>query len=456
MARDLAERADGIKRRDFLKVVGATGAGATLTGCSTKQIEHLLPYVNGDEEITPGVATWYTSVCRGCSAECGLWVKTREGRAIKLEGNPNHPVSQGGLCSRGHATLQHLYNPDRYPGPMVREGNNFRQGTWDEAERLLAARIQRARNPQNAVDGGRVLFIGGHTGPTLSRLIDEFVTAVGGTRIHYDAISDAPLRAAARIAYGVDSVPRYDIGSAQLLLSFGNDFIETGPSPVAYNRGLAQMSAVNEESGRKGRFVYLGPRLSLSGLNADEWIPIRPGSEGAVALGIASVIASAGSAGPYANFLQAYSPSMAADAAGVSVEAIEELADRFSSAGPSLALGPGVGSHHRNATAANLAVAILNQVAGNVGRTVFYEPTSAAASSFLDLQRAQADMSGGFIGVAIVHGGNPAYTMPATSGFREAFATVPFKVSFASAMDETAEMCDLILPDSHFLESWGD
>ncbi|MGD8288154.1 MAG: twin-arginine translocation signal domain-containing protein, partial [Gemmatimonadota bacterium] len=113
MARDLAERHDGVRRRDFLKAVGVTGAGAALTGCSTGDVEKLLPYVNGDEEITPGVATWYTTVCRGCAAECGLWVRTREGRAVKLEGNPDHPVSQGGVCSRGHASLQHLYNPDR-------------------------------------------------------------------------------------------------------------------------------------------------------------------------------------------------------------------------------------------------------------------------------------------------------------------------------------------------------
>jgi molybdopterin-containing oxidoreductase family iron-sulfur binding subunit len=457
MARDLGERADGIRRRDFLKVVGVTGAGATLTGCSTSDVERLLPYVVADEEITPGVATWYTTVCGGCAAECGMWVRTREGRAVKVEGNPDHPVSQGGLCSRGHATLQHLYHPDRFHGPMIREGSTFRQGTWDEAERLLAARIRRAQNPQNTTDAGSVLFIGGHMGPSMSRLVDDFVRALGGARASYEAVSDAPLLEAARIAYGSTSLPRYDIGSARLLLSFGYDFIESGTSPVEHNKGLARMSAVNDETHAKGTFVFLGPRLSLTGQNADEWLPIRPGAEAAVALGMASAIAGPGAAGPYANLLQSYSPAAAAQAAGVSVQAIEELAERFAFESPSLALGPGVGAHHRNATAANLAVMILNQVAGNVGRTVFYGgATAGAASSYSGIEGAIARMASGSVGVAIVHGANPAYSLPAGSGFREALERVPFKVSFASAMDETSSLCDLIMPDSHFLESWGD
>jgi molybdopterin-containing oxidoreductase family iron-sulfur binding subunit len=456
MARDLGERADGIRRRDFLKAVGVTGAGATLTGCSTSEVERLLPYVTHPEEITPGVATWYTTVCGGCSAGCGLWVRTREGRVVKLEGNPDHPVSEGGVCARGHATLQHLYNPDRHHGPMVREGDAFRQGTWDEAEGLLAARIQRASNAQNA-DAGRVLVITGHVGPSMSRLIDDFVASVEGLRVDYDALSDAPLREAARIGYGVPSLPRYDIAAARLLLSFSNDFVESGPSPVEHGKGLARMSAVSDEDHAKGRFVFLGSRLSLTGLNADEWVPIRAGSEAAVALGMAAAIAGPGAAGAYANLLQTYTPQAAAEAAGVSVEAIEDLARRFVAEGPSLALGPGAGAYHRNATAANLAVMILNHVAGNVGRTVFYEGgTGRPASAYADMEDAIAAMGSGEIGVVIVHNANPAYSLPAGSGFIEAFQSVPFRVSLASAHDETSALCNLIMPDRHFLESWGD
>ncbi|MDH3269819.1 MAG: 4Fe-4S dicluster domain-containing protein [Gemmatimonadota bacterium] len=444
-------KTDGLKRRDFLKVLGVGGASATVAGCGPGEVERLLPYVVHPEEITPGVATWYATTCRGCSAECGMWVRTREGRAVKVEGNPSHPVSQGGLCVRGHSTLQHLYNPDRFHGPMIREGDEFRQGTWEEAEQLLAARIGIS---------GNVMFIGAQMGPTMNDLVDRFVGAVGGTRVHHDAVSDAPLREATRIAYGVDQLPHYDIGAARLLLSFGSDFIDTGSSPVAHNRGLARMSAVEghgEEAATKGRFVYLGARLSTTGLNADEWLPIRPGSEAIVALGMAAHLAGANASGPYANLLRSYSIGQAAEASGISEEVLTELADRFAAEGPSLAMGPGVGAHHRNATAANLAVLILNDVAGDVGRTVTVgNGPTAASSSFSEIADAIDAMAGGRVGVALVHGTNPAFSLPPSSGFREAFEQVRFKVSFASAMDETAAMADLILPDRHFLESWDD
>src|SRR5688572_4168621 len=155
---------NGIKRREFLKVIGVSGAGAGIAGCTTGEAEKLLPYVIPPDDITPGVATWYTTVCGECSAGCGVWARTREGRVVKLEGNPQHPISQGALCQRGQAGIQGVYNPDRFTGPMLRENGTLRPITWDEAEGLLAQRIQGA--------GGNLLLISGHAGPTLSTLFD--------------------------------------------------------------------------------------------------------------------------------------------------------------------------------------------------------------------------------------------------------------------------------------------
>ncbi|MEQ9401317.1 MAG: molybdopterin-dependent oxidoreductase [Longimicrobiales bacterium] len=439
---------EGIKRRDFLKVLGVTSAGAGLAGCSTEGAERLLPYVVPPEDITPGVATWYTSVCNGCSAECGIWVRTREGRAVKVEGNPRHPVSQGALCSRGHSTLQHLYNPDRFSSPMVREGGTLRAVSWEEAEQMLADRIQAA--------GGRTHLIHGQVGPSMRQLLDEFLAGAGGSRTEYQALSDAPLREACRIAFGVDALPRYDLQGARYVVSFGDDFLETGASPVGYARDFAHMSAADEH-GAKGRFVFAGPRLSLTGQNADEWMPIRPGSEAALALAMAAEIAGdSGAAGPYDSVLRSYDVRTAAQATGLSEDAIRDMAERFAD-GPSLAMGPGAGAHHRNATAANVAVMILNAVAGNVGRTVHVDGGPRSSSRpYADMESAIQAMASGQVDVVMVHGTNPAYSLPAGSGFRDAFGSVGFKVSFASAPDETSALADLILPDRHFLEAWGD
>ena len=440
----------GIQRRDFLRVVGASGAGATMFGCSTDNVEKLIPYVVPPEEITPGVATWYASVCGECAAGCGIWVRTREGRAVKIEGNPQHPVSGGALCARGHSALQGLYNPDRLTGPMMRDGDGFTPVSWEDAEAQLVERLGAA--------GGNVLLVTGSAGGALGHLFDRFAEVTGGTRVEYEALSEAPLREAARLAFGRDVVPTYDFEAARFVLSFGADFLETWLSPTAYGRGFARMSAI-DQMGSKGRFVFLAPRLSLTGQNADEWFPIRAGSEAGVALAMAAVIAGDGAdAGPYADLLAGFDLDAAANAAGLSTDEIADLARRFVTEGPGLALGPGVSGQHRGATGANMAVLVLNHVAGNIGRSVHLaSPDQAAASSaYASFESAMGSMRAGEVAVALVHGANPAYSLPPAAGFADAFGAVPFKVSFASALDETAHLADLVLPDTHPLESWGD
>jgi anaerobic selenocysteine-containing dehydrogenase len=439
---------DGIERRDFLKVIGAGGAGATMFGCSTQRVEKLLPYVIPDEEITPGVATWYASVCQECPAGCGTRVRTREGKVVRVEGNPNHPLSGGALCSRGYSSVQGLYNPDRLNGPLLRDGGGFGPISWEEAESVLAQRLREGENH---------LYVAGRLGLSMRNLVDDFLAAAGGSRVEYEALSEAPLREATRIAFGRPFLPTFDFAHARLVFSFGADFLETWLSPVEYQRGFARMAGVDAH-GSKGKMVFLAPRLSLTGQNADEWVPLRPGSEAVVALAMAHVIAtSAGrDAGPYGRLLETYVPRYAAEASGISAQEIEALALRFFEEAPSLAVGPGVAGQHRNATAANLAVLILNAVAGNVGRTLRLRQVDqgAAARPFGEIRSAISVMDRA--GVVIVHDTNPSFSLPPAAGFDEAFASAGFRVSFATTMDETAHLCDLILPDHHALESWGD
>lgn len=441
---------EGIKRRDFLKVLGVTGAGASLVGCSTDKVNKLIPYVVPPEEITPGVATWYASTCGECAAGCGVWVKTQEGRAIKVEGNPSHPVSGGALCARGHATLQGLYDPDRLQSPMRRSGDGFQAISWEEAEALLTGELRAA--------GAASLFLHGATGPTLTDLVSRVAGALGGRRVEYEALSEAPLREAARIAFGRNEVPLYDFEAADLILSFGADFLETWGSPVEQARGFARSSGVSED-GSKARFVFLGSRLSLTGQNADNWYPIRAGSEGVVALALAGAVArQGGDAGPYADLVSAYSLEAAAEAAGVSVDSLQELVGFLAEARSPLVLGPGVAGQHRGATAANLAALILTAVSGGVGTTLRFAAPAGGfpATPFADVASTIAAMAGGQIRTAVIHGTNPAYTLPAAAGFADAFGRVGFKVVVTPQMNETAALADLVLPDRHPLEAWGD
>src|SRR4030095_2212461 len=133
-----------MNRRDFFKIAAATGAGAPPAGCQ-QATENILPLVVPNEQLVPGVASWFATVCRECPAGCGVLARNREGRVVKLEGNPEHPVSQGALCVRGQASLQGLYNPDRFAGPQRRESGGLRPISWDDAVKAVVDRIGQAR-----------------------------------------------------------------------------------------------------------------------------------------------------------------------------------------------------------------------------------------------------------------------------------------------------------------------
>src|SRR6476661_4283646 len=136
----------GVKRRDFLKVVGATGAATAVVGCTSEKVGKLIPYVVSPDETVPGVSTYYATTCRECSAGCGVIAETRDGRVIKLEGNPEHPVNRGALCARGQAALQGLYNPARFRGPMARKNGVLQNVSWDEALQIFAQQLGALRS----------------------------------------------------------------------------------------------------------------------------------------------------------------------------------------------------------------------------------------------------------------------------------------------------------------------
>ncbi|HUP20889.1 MAG TPA: 4Fe-4S dicluster domain-containing protein [Gemmatimonadota bacterium] len=431
-----------MERRDFLKLAGITGAG-TLTACDQKVgPKYLIPYLVPHEDVTPGIPTWYASTCRECPAGCGTHVKTREGRVIKLEGNPESPVNRGKLCARGQAAHQHLYDPDRLEGPKRLDGGRYVDGSWDDSVRALAEGIAGA-------SGEVVLLTGLQTG-TLNRFYDEWAADRGVTRVVYEPFAHEPILEAHRRVFGQASIPAYDIAGAEFVISFGADFLETWVSPVRYSRDWAAMHAVKEPGGPAGVFVAVEPRLSMTASNADEWLAAKPGTEHLVALAMANVLGAGGeSAG--------WSPERAAEATGVPAEKIVEMAHRFGGH-RSVALPGGVSTQHAQATAAAMAVALLNQAGGAVGDTVRLSPSTsgAVAGSYRAMADLTARMKAGRISAILFAGTNPAYALPPGLGFTDALKQVGLRVSFDPLFTETASWCHLLLPDHTPLESWGD
>ncbi len=449
--------ANGIDRRRFLTVLGATGGGAAImSGCSTENVEKLIPYLVPPEDQIPGLATYYATTCRECSSGCGLHVRVREGRAVKVEGNPNTPVNRGKLCARGQASLQGLYNPDRVRGPMARSaGGGFEPIPWDDA-------IQRIVDRLGGTAGEGVWFVTGNEAGSFDALVAEWLQALGANpRVVHEPFAYEALRSANNSVFGIDAFPQYDFAAAEYVLSFGADFLETWLNPLEQARGFA--SSHGYADGKMGRYVHVEPRMSMTAMNADEWIAPVPGTESLIALAMAHMIVRDGLTQAPSDVsrvkavLDATTPASASAATGVPEETIERLAREFA-AQPSLAVAGGVGSQHDQAHTTAAAVNLLNYVAGNVGRTITFgsDLNPSDGSGYADIAGLTTALSGGQVGVLFVHGANPAYSTPAGLGFAQAMENAGFKVSFSRFYDETATGADLILPDHDPLEQWND
>src|SRR6266511_1219303 len=208
---------DGMDRRRFLKVLGVTGTGAaTLSACGigAEPTEKLIPYLIQPEDQIPGTATYYASTCRECPAGCGIQVRVREGRAVKIEGNRESPINRGRLCARGQAALQGLYTPDRVTGPLARNAAGALEPIeWNAALDRLAAKVSGARGK-----GGGVVFVTGTDASSFGDLVDEWMRQVGGRRVTYEAFGFDALREGNRLAFGTTSVPSYDFANAKYVI----------------------------------------------------------------------------------------------------------------------------------------------------------------------------------------------------------------------------------------------
>ncbi|MCL4825229.1 MAG: twin-arginine translocation signal domain-containing protein, partial [Anaerolineales bacterium] len=283
-----------ISRRDFLKLAGA-GAAATavLTGCgpASKYVTRQ-PYYRMPEYTYNGESSYYATACRECAAACGLVVRTFQGRAIKVEGNAANPVNLGKTCARGQTTLQGLYNPDRVAAP-TRQGRakNLSSDalTWDEAVAVVADALQKYQPSE-------IAFLMGTAPDHLFDLAAELANSMGAPApIRFGALSmfegRATLAQAARLMFGQPALPFFDLASADAVVSFGANFLETWISPVAYTRGYSTMR--KGRNGKRGYFAQFEPRMSQTGATADRWVALRPGTEGLVVLALGRLAAEA-------------------------------------------------------------------------------------------------------------------------------------------------------------------
>ena len=446
-------------RRDFLKVLGWGGAAVALSGCGNTSIqdgqETVTSYVTLPSFVVPSISNYFNSTCAQCDAGCNIMGRVREGRVLKAEGNPNSPINRGRMCGLGQSGVQAHYNPDRVREPLLRTGDKGETITWDKALGLIDEKL-------NGTKGAEIAFITGGMSGHVQALLGNYMDALGSkSHFSYEAISPAVLRAANKKAYGM-SMPRYRIDKAKVVVSFGADFLGAWVSPVHFSQQYAQFRKGTRPEGR-GVLVQIEPKMTLTGANADRWIAVRPGTEGVLALGLINALGKAGMSIPadVAAVSNEYTAERTSKETDVSAEQIEKLAALLKERTPSLVLAGSAAEGYAHGSQNAAAIALLNRVLGNVGKTVEASasvpfpqiaPTVGNRSSLIALNDG---LAAGKYKVVFSYGVNPVFSAPASMKFKDNFAKADFKVAFAHYMDETALAADLILPLDSAMEDWA-
>ena len=426
-----AEQALNIEtnRRDFLKVMGFGVTAATLAACTRGPVKKAIPYVEKPDDVVPGVANWYASTAPSGNP---VLVKTREGRPIKLEGNPDSQWTGGGLSAPDHATVLDLYDAERTQAPY--KGANA--ANWDDVNREIRAKLDDIK-----ANGGSVRLVSGTVlSPATRQLISEFLADFeDGQHISYDALSTSAIREAHELAFGQAMLPNYRFDLAEVIVSFNADFLGTWIAPVAF----AAQYVVNRDPDKKmSRHLQFESLMSNTGGNADMRFPMNLADEGLALLNLYNKIAGQLGAPQIPSV-----PSFNLAGNSIDKAASELLA----------AQGKGLVVCGTNDTASQVVVAAINQLLGNYGTALdIANPSTIKLGDDRAMDTLAEELKGGQIDALIFYGANPLYNSPHAAAIKEALSGIQLSVSFASKRDETAVACQYTCPDNHYLESWSD
>lgn len=443
-----------------------------------------------------GEATYVKSACALCPGGCGISVRKIDNRAVKIEGMEGHPVNEGGICLLGLSGLQLLYGPTRVKTPLKRAGERgegkWVKITWEEAISEVAKKLGDLR--ENG-ESSSVACISGADRGSVAALFKRFLSAYGSPNfMRMPSVMDS-YELALSLSFGLAAQQGFDFEKADFILSFGSGIIEGWGSPVRMIRAKSAW----REAGVK--IVQIEPRLSNTAAKSDKWIPVNPGTEYALALGLAGVIIAKSlyrsdfvngnaSFDKFAGLVtSAYTPDAVEKITGVKKDVIEALAEDFAKAAKPVAIcGRGQGKT-QSSLGELMAVQALNALVGNINKEggifAFPEPGYLAwpdyvpddiAAAGMKKERADGAGSGNFayaknltglfaekiksgkaaVNLLFVLESNPLYSLPDTNTVKEALKKIPFIVSFSSFMDETAANSDIILPNHVYLERYED
>ena len=436
------------------------GSLSIAAGCSSEVEKTLYSLVEAPDDMVTGRAAWYATTCRECPAGCGVLAKNREGRIIKLEGNPIHPVNRGKLCVRGQAALQGVYNPDRLSSPLLKEGTTWKPISFKQAETILEQRVADASKNGH----GRVRLMTEHVGPVQLNLMEQALADWNSTEpIIFEPYAYEALRFANREVFHIDGIASYHLEKADVLVSFGADFLETWLSPVEYARKFKIMHQAG--SNPKPFFCHVSPYQSLTAANADCWLACNLESETAVLLGLIREALATGleSALPNAfrqqlkEAVSTFTIEKVARVSTINPERYQQLVHYLLKARSPLVLGTSAATAGSNAAWTEVAVNLLNSVLDPQLRLLDFSRgygigkaarRDAVMAFFKSIENDPPDL-------LLLNQVNPVYALPNGAHVSDLLEKkAPFVVSFSSFMDETSQSADLIFPVQLPLETW--
>ncbi|MEI6582896.1 MAG: TAT-variant-translocated molybdopterin oxidoreductase [Chitinophagia bacterium] len=411
-------------RRDFLKYLGFSTAAAAVAASCEIPVKKAIPFANKPEDVVPGISKYYATTYVQDGDVVSVLAKVRDGRPIKIEGNDLSPLTGNGTSARVQASVLDLYDTARLRFPLI----NGQEATFEAIDKEIAA----------AIAGPVVILTSTLTSPTTQDAINQLLAKYPGSRhVTYDAVSYTGLLLANEASFGKKAIPSYHFDKANVIVSLQADFLGTWLSPVEFARQYAAGKKLNEQKPEMSKHIHFESVASLTGSNADEKHLIRPSETGAVAEALLSAINGQAVTGISDKLIK---------------EAVEHAAKALVAAkGSALVV---CGSNDINV---QLVVNAINQAIGAVGTTINWGVTFNGRKGVdADIAKLIDDMKAGSVGTLLIYGANPAYTWPQASAFTEALKKVKTSISFASKLDETAVACKYVIPDHHYLESWGD
>jgi len=430
------ELLSGTSRRQFLKVMGASlalaGMGG-LTGCLRYPEEKILPFATRPEGWTPGVPVHFATAFERDGVATGLLATSFDGRPIKVDGNPEHPTSLGGLDLIGQASVLDLYDPARSRG-VVSGGS---ESSWVAARDALRAA---------AAAGGLAVLAPTSSSLTLARLRARFLSQVPGARwFEYVPLSRDAEREGTRLLFGAPHRPVYDFSRARAVLALDADPLMTHPAALLHARGFAAARAARRAGGVDHRLTSFESVHSITGSVADRRTPVRSREIVRVAARIALSLDLPGIPEDVRSALSA---------AGEPTDEERRVAADLKAARGAALVVPG----DRQPAEVHALAHWINVSLGAAGETVRYapEPDPARTSHADQIAAFVAALRDGSAKSVLILGGNPVFDAPADLDLAGALAAVPQRFRLGLHQDETSEVCGWHLPEAHYLESWSD